>query len=213
MLCQFLPPSFEAHLSGLPGFRAHVSYSVSAVVVKPNDVSNMVKSTLFRKDDWYVGTHIRVHCPFIHPLTQDRVYAVLLSPSHMPICANTCSSRDDRIERWVCGSTTMEVVFLDCGSQSTRDTRSGSQGSSISACFSRNRNTVTFSCISLQHGYFAFGSPFRFIYRSIPTPIPYAPFCHSLLYLVSLLRRDRPHGFNSCDRQRWMYGESWPTER
>ncbi|KAN0087511.1 hypothetical protein V8E55_006132 [Tylopilus felleus] len=52
----FLPPSFEAHLSGLPGFRAHVSYSVSAVVVKPNDVSNMVKSTLFRKDDWTVST-------------------------------------------------------------------------------------------------------------------------------------------------------------
>ena len=60
---QFLPPSFEAHLSGLPGFRAHVSYSISALVVKPtSDVSNIVKTTFFRKDDWYVGTSMRVHC-------------------------------------------------------------------------------------------------------------------------------------------------------
>ncbi|KAF8555747.1 hypothetical protein OG21DRAFT_1483672 [Imleria badia] len=64
----FLPPSFEAHLSGLPGFRAHVSYSVNVVVVKPNDVSNRVKSTFFRKDDWTVST------PFLYlPRTRPSV--------------------------------------------------------------------------------------------------------------------------------------------
>ncbi|KAF8133724.1 hypothetical protein EV363DRAFT_1566582 [Boletus edulis] len=63
-----LPPSFEARLSGIPGFRAHVSYSVSVVVIKPSAVSNMVKSTLFRKDDWTVST------PFLYlPRTRPSV--------------------------------------------------------------------------------------------------------------------------------------------
>ncbi|KIJ17626.1 hypothetical protein PAXINDRAFT_167632 [Paxillus involutus ATCC 200175] len=69
-----LPPSFEAHLSGLPGFRANIDYSVTAVAIKPN-VQSLVKSTLFRKDDWAVSTPImylprtRPSVPIPAPLT------------------------------------------------------------------------------------------------------------------------------------------------
>lgn len=39
-------------------------------MVKPNHVPNMVKSTFFRKDDWYVGTYayrVSIVKPFVLP--------------------------------------------------------------------------------------------------------------------------------------------------
>lgn len=45
-----LPPSFEAHLSGLPGFRANIEYSVSAVVTRS-------KLSLFGLTNMYVYYH------------------------------------------------------------------------------------------------------------------------------------------------------------
>ncbi|KAH7927817.1 hypothetical protein BV22DRAFT_1060350 [Leucogyrophana mollusca] len=63
-----LPPTYEAHLSGLPGFQANIDYNVGALVVKPNMVPHLVKSALFRKDDWAVLT------PFVyHPRTRPAV--------------------------------------------------------------------------------------------------------------------------------------------
>ncbi|KAI6124130.1 hypothetical protein EV401DRAFT_2228217 [Pisolithus croceorrhizus] len=53
-----LPPSYEAHLSGLPGFRAYIHYALTAQVVKPDDVPNMVKSAFLRKDDWAIATPV-----------------------------------------------------------------------------------------------------------------------------------------------------------
>ncbi|KAG8214538.1 hypothetical protein J3R82DRAFT_9599 [Butyriboletus roseoflavus] len=85
----FLPPSFEAHLSGLPGFRAHVSYSVNAVVVKPNDVPNMVKSTFFRKDDWTVSTPI-LYLPRTRPS----------APMPFPLVATASSSGFADTPQW-----------------------------------------------------------------------------------------------------------------
>ena len=84
-----------------------------------------------------------VHCQIIRPSTQDCLYAILVSPSYSPICANTCSSRGDRIERWLCGDAAMEAAFLDYCGQSKRDTGSGSQGSFISGSLSPSRNIVT----------------------------------------------------------------------
>ncbi|KAH0831996.1 hypothetical protein J3R83DRAFT_12899 [Lanmaoa asiatica] len=85
----FLPPSFEAHLSGLPGFRAHVSYSVSAIAVKPNDVSNMVKSTFFRKDDWTVSTSF-LYLPRTRPSM----------PIPVPLVATALSSGFAETPQW-----------------------------------------------------------------------------------------------------------------
>ncbi|KAG2147491.1 uncharacterized protein EDB93DRAFT_1147631 [Suillus bovinus] len=48
-----LPPSHEAHLSGLPGFRARINYSISAIAVKPNIIPHAVKSTLLGGGDFY----------------------------------------------------------------------------------------------------------------------------------------------------------------
>ncbi|KAI9573658.1 hypothetical protein HD554DRAFT_2202309 [Boletus coccyginus] len=99
-----------SHLSGLPGFRAHVRYSVSAVVVRPNDVSNMVKSTLFRKDDWTVST------PFSYlPCTRPPV------PIPVPLEVTAPNSGFVETPQW------------------KSDTRSGSQGPFISH-LSPNRN-------------------------------------------------------------------------
>ncbi|KAI6008999.1 hypothetical protein BKA83DRAFT_4426801 [Pisolithus microcarpus] len=53
-----LPPSYEAHLSGLPGFRAYIHYALTAQVVKPDDVPNIVKSAFLRKDDWAIATPV-----------------------------------------------------------------------------------------------------------------------------------------------------------
>lgn len=53
-----LPPSYEAHLSGLPGFRAYIHYALTALVVKPDDVPNIVKSAFLRKDDWAIVTPV-----------------------------------------------------------------------------------------------------------------------------------------------------------
>ncbi|KAF9242652.1 hypothetical protein BU15DRAFT_86833 [Melanogaster broomeanus] len=84
-----LPPSFEAHLSGLPGFRANINYSVSAVVVKPSDVQNLVKSTLFRKDDWIVTT------PFVYlPRTRPSV------PIPIPLTANAPRGGFTETSQW-----------------------------------------------------------------------------------------------------------------
>lgn len=52
---QPLPPSHESHLSGLPGFRARVDYSISINAVKPNLVSHAVKSSLLKGGDWCVS--------------------------------------------------------------------------------------------------------------------------------------------------------------
>lgn len=51
-----LPPSHESHLSGLPGFRAKINYSISAIVVKPNIIPHAVKSSLLGGGDWAVST-------------------------------------------------------------------------------------------------------------------------------------------------------------
>lgn len=53
-----LPPSYEAHLSGLPGFRAYIHYALTAQVVKPDDVPSIVKSAFLRKDDWAIATPV-----------------------------------------------------------------------------------------------------------------------------------------------------------
>ena len=52
---QPIPPSYEAYLSGFPGFCAFafVSYTLTVMGIKPNDVPNMVKSALLGQDDWY----------------------------------------------------------------------------------------------------------------------------------------------------------------
>ncbi|KAF9220888.1 hypothetical protein BS17DRAFT_713182 [Gyrodon lividus] len=89
-----LPPSFEAHLSGLPGFRANINYSVSAVAVKPN-VQNLVKSTLFRKDDWAVST------PFMYlPRTRPSV------PIPISLTANVSCGGFAETPRWKVFSST-----------------------------------------------------------------------------------------------------------
>ncbi|KAL4064166.1 hypothetical protein V8B97DRAFT_1988871 [Scleroderma yunnanense] len=81
-----LPPSYEAHLSGLPGFRAFVSYTLTVVVVKPNDVPNIVKSALLRKDDWVIFTPFLYHprsCPLQPvppPLLTNPQYGFIASP-------------------------------------------------------------------------------------------------------------------------------------
>lgn len=51
-----LPPSHESHLSGLPGFRAKINYSISAIVVKPNLIPHAVKSSLLGGGDWAIST-------------------------------------------------------------------------------------------------------------------------------------------------------------
>ncbi|KAG0703754.1 hypothetical protein DFH29DRAFT_998194 [Suillus ampliporus] len=51
-----LPPTHESHLSGLPGFRARVDYSISAIVVKPNIIPHAVKSSLLGGGDWAIST-------------------------------------------------------------------------------------------------------------------------------------------------------------
>ncbi|KAG1818493.1 uncharacterized protein BJ212DRAFT_1345892 [Suillus subaureus] len=51
-----LPPSHESHLSGLPGFRARVKYSISAIAVKPNIIPHAVKSSLLGGGDWTIST-------------------------------------------------------------------------------------------------------------------------------------------------------------
>ncbi|KAG1855890.1 hypothetical protein C8R48DRAFT_749288 [Suillus tomentosus] len=55
-----LPPSHEAHLSGLPGFRARINYSISVIAVKPNIIPHAVKSTLLGGGDWTIST------PFVY---------------------------------------------------------------------------------------------------------------------------------------------------
>ncbi|KAG1843000.1 hypothetical protein DFJ58DRAFT_805244 [Suillus subalutaceus] len=51
-----LPPSHESHLSGLPGFRARVKYSISVIAVKPNIIPHAVKSSLLGGGDWTIST-------------------------------------------------------------------------------------------------------------------------------------------------------------
>ncbi|KAG9315843.1 hypothetical protein JVU11DRAFT_3492 [Chiua virens] len=92
----FLPPSFEACLSGLPGFRALVSYSLSAVVAKPNDVSNMVKSTFLRRDDWTVSTSF-----LYHPRTRPSV------PIPSPLATTPSSSGFIETPQWKLFSATV----------------------------------------------------------------------------------------------------------
>ncbi|OJA17766.1 hypothetical protein AZE42_04869 [Rhizopogon vesiculosus] len=50
-----LPPSHESHLSGLPGFRAKIVYSISVIAVKPHLVPHAVKSSLLG-GDWTIST-------------------------------------------------------------------------------------------------------------------------------------------------------------
>ncbi|KAH7885431.1 hypothetical protein F5I97DRAFT_2033493 [Phlebopus sp. FC_14] len=84
-----LPPSYEAHLSGLPGFRAKIYYSVSALAVKPSDVQNLVKSTLFRKDDWAVTTRF-----LYHPRTRPSV------PIPLPLTINPSRTGFNETPQW-----------------------------------------------------------------------------------------------------------------
>ncbi|KAG1742306.1 uncharacterized protein EDB91DRAFT_1279244 [Suillus paluster] len=51
-----LPPTHESHLSGLPGFRARVDYSISVIAVKPNIIPHAVKSSLLWGGDWAIST-------------------------------------------------------------------------------------------------------------------------------------------------------------
>lgn len=52
---QPLPPSYEKHLSGVPGFRANIDYAVQVIIdSKANVVPNLVKSALFGPTNPYV---------------------------------------------------------------------------------------------------------------------------------------------------------------
>ena len=52
---QPLPPSYEEHLSGVPGFRANIEYVVQTIInSKTNTVPNLMKSALFGSANVYV---------------------------------------------------------------------------------------------------------------------------------------------------------------
>lgn len=64
-----LPPSHESHLSGLPGFRARIKYSISAIAVKPNIIPHAVKSSLLGGGDWAISTPFE-YLPRTRPSSQ-----------------------------------------------------------------------------------------------------------------------------------------------
>jgi len=60
ILKQSLPPSYEEHLSGVPGFRANIVYTVQVIInSKTNAVPNLVKSALFGTANAYVTLRFR----------------------------------------------------------------------------------------------------------------------------------------------------------
>jgi hypothetical protein len=60
-LKQSLPPSYQEHLSGVPGFRANVVYAVQVIInSKTNVVPNLLKSALFGAGNAYVTLRFRL---------------------------------------------------------------------------------------------------------------------------------------------------------
>lgn len=67
-----LPPSYEKHLSGVPGFRANIDYEIQVVIDsnKTNVVPNLVKSALFGAVNTVVSTPFIYYphtCPAVPP--------------------------------------------------------------------------------------------------------------------------------------------------
>jgi len=62
-----LPPSYEKHLSGVPGFRANIDYVVQVTInSKTNVVPNLMKSALFGTANHIVSTPL-VYYPRTRP--------------------------------------------------------------------------------------------------------------------------------------------------
>ncbi|KIM71344.1 hypothetical protein PILCRDRAFT_56189, partial [Piloderma croceum F 1598] len=62
-----LPPSYEEHLSGVPGFRANIVYAVQVNInSKTNVVPNLVKSALFGTGNANISTPF-IYCPRTRP--------------------------------------------------------------------------------------------------------------------------------------------------
>ena len=108
-LKQPLPPSYEEHLSGVPGFRANIDYVVHAIISTNTSVMpNLMKTALFGNANVYV-------LPFSCMLNSERsskhrVNTFHLLPTHPPRDTSPCFIATVSLEYRFRRATRLEYV-------------------------------------------------------------------------------------------------------